>query len=45
MDDNIGCGCLIYIVVAVIAVLATYLIYNAVMAADIPIWIKYLLLR
>lgn len=47
MKDNEGCliGVLLFVIVGVIAVVAVRWRFNTIMAADIPDWVKYMLLK
>lgn len=44
-DGSTGCGCLLCVALLAFCLLVSALFYDAVMAADWPDWVKWLLLH
>lgn len=45
MSDNSGCGCLIYTVLAIIAIVGAIFFTKWVVNSDLPLWLKVFILR
>ena len=45
MHDDHGCGCFLYLIGVIIAIVVSCVIAAAVINSDLPDWLKYLILR